>query len=297
MGAERRAAGELRALGGRRVAGTLLRYGDLARLPDGRSERFEAGALDPLPRSLPLTLQHDRGSPVGMVSLTDSPTELRAAGEVRASVHSLIQRGALGGLSIEFHPVEERTVPDFGASIREIRRARLSGLSVVDAPAYPAAGVEARQRHHRFTGEVPVGANVDCKCADGEAKKVQFGRDAFRGVEDLDVTAISRGAESVVANTATGSLRLRRGAPTAPWPSPSIRSTLRPDGAPASWRQAGVNVYARPVWDYSRHSAFEVDRRCGPSSSRARFFAYLILEAVTVPAGRFARARSGAGRG
>ena len=237
MGAERRAAGELRALGGRRVAGTLLRYGDLARLPDGRSERFEAGALDPLPGRLPVNVQHDPALMAGELRLSGDGSAIRGEGEVTAGVHDLIRRGALNGFSVEFRSASER---DEGG-VRVIERGALLGVGVVDRAHIPVA----TWRRVKAVSASP-GRCLSTRFltgAGGQAKKVQFARGAFRGVENLGVTVISRGAESVIADTATGSLRLRRRA-TALWASPSIRSTLRPDAGLASWR--------RPVWPSSR---------------------------------------------
>ena len=79
---ETRRAGEIRALTSNRIEGVAMRYGTLATIEGGRRERFLPGAFAPLPDAIDLTLQHDPGSVVGRVTLTDSPTELRAAGEV-----------------------------------------------------------------------------------------------------------------------------------------------------------------------------------------------------------------------
>ena len=142
-----------------------MRYGALGTIPGGRRERFMPGAFGSLPDAIDLTLQHDPGSVVGRVSLTDSATELRAAGEVTPAVHELVRRRALSGLSVEIDVVSEATVADFGASVREVRAAVLGGLSVVDLPAYPASGLEARRGLGGFRTEIKPRRTMDCKCA------------------------------------------------------------------------------------------------------------------------------------
>ena len=137
---ERRAGGELR-VEGRTLTGRALVYGDVA--PQFR-ERFVPGALAPVP-AVPLNLQHDRGMVIlaaGSYELTDGPQALEVRAELPAgsAVLALVKRGALKGFSIEFHPREERSE----GGLRIIERAELTGIGLVDAPAYPASGAEVR---------------------------------------------------------------------------------------------------------------------------------------------------------
>ena len=137
---EHRAGGEVR-LSGSTLAGPVLVYGDVA---PGHRERFEAGALAPVP-GVPLNLQHDPGLVIleaGAFELTDSPAalELRAElGESSAAVQ-LVKRGALRGFSIEFRALEADEVD----GVRVVRRAELLGVGLVDAPAYPRSRPELR---------------------------------------------------------------------------------------------------------------------------------------------------------
>ena len=164
---ETRQGGELRALGGRRVAGTLLRYGDVARIADGRSERFEATAFSYVPKTIPVNLQHDEKVVVGEVQLENTATAIRAEGMVSEGVHSLIRRGSLGGLSVEFRAKRERqeAAPLHGRSVRVIEAADLLGAGLVDMPAYPDSGVEARRRIGGVSGGFRTGTKLDCRCA------------------------------------------------------------------------------------------------------------------------------------
>ena len=140
--------GEVRALPGNLIAGTALRYGEVA--PNFR-ERFMPGAFGRL-LDVPLNLQHDPSVSLGVAELTDTPAGIEARARVPNAIHTLVRRGSLGGFSVEFTAQEERQ--EHG--IRVIQSARLDGLAVVDRGAYPGSKVEARAR----TGKVRPGTKV-----------------------------------------------------------------------------------------------------------------------------------------
>ena len=146
-GTERRAC-ELRASDdGGAVEGVLIPYGQTAKIADF-TERFLPGSVsfgDVLANR-----QHDRQRPLartgGGLTLTDSATELRARIELPDTqdgrdVRELVKLGILRGLSAEF-----RTLKDaWEGTERTIHQAQLTGLAVVDQPAYLGAGIEARE--------------------------------------------------------------------------------------------------------------------------------------------------------
>ena len=146
-GTERRAF-ELRASDdGGAVEGTVIPYGQLARIADF-SERFLPGSITF--GDVIANRQHIRSKPLartgGGLTLTDSATELRARIELPATqdgkdVRELVKLGILRGLSAEF-----RTLKDaWEGTERTIHQAQLTGLAIVDVPAYLGAGIEARE--------------------------------------------------------------------------------------------------------------------------------------------------------
>ena len=129
------------------VAGTVIRYGDVATLPFGTEEvapgafgNLESADLianrmhnrdQPLARTgYGLSYENDQESLRGSVALPDTSNGRDTAAEVRG--------GLLQGLSIEFRTIkDELTDRPNGLSHRKILEARLYGWGVVDKPAYP----------------------------------------------------------------------------------------------------------------------------------------------------------------
>ena len=146
---------ELRAHG-RRLTGTVMRYGDEATIPGIGRERFSAFAFDEYlrhGRGTRLNVMHEPDMIVastrrGDLTLHDGPGELRMVAELPAgdaydSVLALVGDGLTTGLSVEFVALEERRTN----GTRVVTQAALPGLGLVDAPAFPASrGRGARPR-------------------------------------------------------------------------------------------------------------------------------------------------------
>lgn len=133
----------------REIAGVVLSYGNEAVLPWGR-ERFEPGSVE-WSDSTMLTLQHDRAKPLARVGaglvLEDSENALTMRANMpRTSlgedVLTLVRDGVLRGLSLEF--VASRTRNDGRVAV--IEKARMTGLSVVDVPAYSESVIQRERR-------------------------------------------------------------------------------------------------------------------------------------------------------
>ena len=141
---------------GRTLTGRAVTYGDVARLPWGVVEIIEArafGAVDAI--DILLNVQHDRkrmiaGTGGGGLVLTDSAQALDVRAELPPTREAddtleLVRRRILRGLSIEFETLRERQ----DGQRRIIERAELSGLAVVDRPAYRSSTIEARSEIRR----------------------------------------------------------------------------------------------------------------------------------------------------
>ena len=135
---------------GRRVSGTVVAYGDEARIGSMR-ERIMPGAFSPLPSDVLMDVQHDRGAIVArsgagltivddkaalrfVADLPDTPRASQALADVRA--------GLLRGASVAMQVQRER----WEGTLRVIERARLLAISLVDIAAYPQSQIEARER-------------------------------------------------------------------------------------------------------------------------------------------------------
>ena len=274
---EHRTGLEIRA-DGRTLVGAAMRYGDLS--PSHR-ERWEPGSARVSPDLAP-TLGHRTGRVLAYgedVTIEDRREALIVRAHLpRTEVADMalagVASGRYRGWSVEFKAERERRE----AGVRVIERASVPGLALVDAPSFPASTVEARQRGgKRIRSRVPTGLAIDCKCADGDASVVEFTDLAFKGVEDLQVTAISRGAESVVASTSVPESLVLETAKDG-----ALRVALKTLDTEAGRRtaelvDAGVPVFARPLWDASRS---EWELRDGVAVVSRAFFSYLLVRPV-----------------
>ena len=136
----------------RMITGTVMVYGDRADIAGIFKESFMPGAFEH--SDTILNLQHQRTKPVsregaGMV-LDGGGNKLSMRAEIAKTrdgdeAIELVQARILQGLSVEFRAIDEEWHRD-GAE-RIIRRAKLSGLALVDRPAYPQSSVDIRQAY------------------------------------------------------------------------------------------------------------------------------------------------------
>lgn len=142
---------EFREIEGRTVHGVALSYGDVAHARLG-PERFLPGSFGAIGKlDVIANLQHERSKPLGRsqgggLELRDSEQALEITLELPATTDGndaleLVNRKVLRGFSIEFAPKRESRVD----GVRVIESAILSGIGLVDRPAYPAS---IAHRHH-----------------------------------------------------------------------------------------------------------------------------------------------------
>ena len=219
MTAERRqGATELR-VEGRRLSGTVMRYGEVS--PSHR-ERFEPGSLR-MAESVHLDLHHDveravAWHPGGGLTLDNGRAALTMTAElppIPAADHALdeIRSGAVGGLSVEFRPLKERR----DADVRVIEDAVLSGIGIVRAPSYKQSNVEARRRSGRtLRASIPAGETLACECStDSRWARIiqpamdQMWKESFEEGTRAIVGGYLENYQSPIASTARGTLRGR----------------------------------------------------------------------------------------
>lgn len=280
---------------GRKLAGRVLEYGDVS--PSYR-ERFEG--LD-VPGPVTLNLDHDplqavAHAPGGGLTLVRDARGLSMLADVPptpAGVVALhgVTSGRYRGLSVEFVARRERRE----GGLRVVEQADLYGIGLVSRPAYPASSVEARQTWYGTS--IPVNQRVDCRCAgqlgdvvdDVPVREVEFDRDAFDAMLQRvrtgtqDVSAISRGAGDVVADTRTRSLALGR----ARGGGLDVRVRPLPTDAGRAVEQlvdAGVEVHARPVIDF-RSTGTTFTARGGVARVQRADFRYVLVKPTDRAAG------------
>ena len=99
-----------------------------------------------------------------------------------------------------------------------IERVELSGLALVDRPAYPGAGAEVRAHSGRtMRARIPSGKNLGCRCSGAGCRFARFAQDildeaiaeGFReGATDAIVAAFGR-YDNPLASTTKGTVRAR----------------------------------------------------------------------------------------
>ena len=140
--------------GGASIVRGVMPYGAEARIGATFSEVIRAGAftLGDGDGDVILNLHHDRAQPLartgGGLTVTDGPAALRIEAEIpayRGDVVDMLKRRIIRGLSVEMIVDEESWTGDR----REVIKARLPGLALVDRPAYTGASAElaARAKH------------------------------------------------------------------------------------------------------------------------------------------------------
>ena len=124
-----------------------------------------------------MNIQHNRQRMIartggGGLVLTDSPERLAIRADlpnIRDADDALlmVRNGMLRGLSVEFDPTSERQDGD----LRVIDKALLSGIGVVDIPAYKQAAAEVRQEGEGLAGSFYY--NQDAVIADSGRRRKQ----------------------------------------------------------------------------------------------------------------------------
>ena len=238
---------ELRA-DGRALEGTAIRYGDIARLGSVR-ERFEPRSVTPAADGVILNVQHDRNRPLartgerGGLELLDSSDALRLRAALPNTREAddtleLVRRGVLRGLSVEFDIIRER----WDGMLRIVERALLSGIGVVDRPAYPQSAVHARRdaTGARVGGFIAYGAPIVVGVPSGErqaATKEMWMPGAFDyAIEDStrEINLVLGGYDRPLASKMAATLNLETSAAGVAFDAPLPATTYASDFIAAS---------------------------------------------------------------
>ncbi|MDE2974566.1 MAG: hypothetical protein OXU64_07595 [Gemmatimonadota bacterium] len=263
------------AEGGPHLYGVLIQEGRAARR---RREVFAPGAVEWPSDGVGILTRHHGEAEVRAIPVREADGRITLKARATEAIRDAVAAGRRY-MSVEFHAIREQRTE---GGIREVLRALVPDVALVASPEYDMTSAEVRRRGG-FRTEIKTGRRMDCKCADGDAVEVEFGTDAFVGVGGLDVQAISRGAESVIASTATGSLTLER-------TRAGIGVSLDPLDTEAGRRTrellaAGVGVYARPLWDpdrsdWSPAEGRETESRAAAAIVTRAWFKYLLVRPV-----------------
>lgn len=254
---------------GPRLHGVLIQEGRAA--SGGRAEVFTPHSVEWPDTGVGILLAHRQAPEVRAPATREPDGRIMVTAPATAGIRAAVA-GGKRYMSVEFHSLEERTTR---GGVREIQRALVIDAALVTEPEYDVTRAEIRARSGGFRTAMKTRSPMDCKCPDG-LDEVEFGDTAFDGVESYDVTAISRGAESVLASTSTGTLRLRQGRGG----NLEIDATLLDTEAgrrTSELLDAELPVYARPLWDMDRSEWVAEGSRAVVSSA---WFQYVLVRPV-----------------
>ena len=133
------------------VEGAAMPYGSKANIAGLFTETVEPGAFAGRMEDVVVNYMHQREAPIartdgGGLTLTDSAERLTARVEIpsyRADILDQVKRKILRGFSVEMF-VKDEEWPEVDR--RVIKQAQLSGLALVDSPAYSQATMSIAQR-------------------------------------------------------------------------------------------------------------------------------------------------------
>ena len=238
---------------GRTLAGVAITYGEVAQIPGVGPEMFLPSSLRLNPDGVILNRQHDRrvllarNTQDGGLLLKDSAEALRVSAKLPPTKDAddtleLVRRKILQGFSLEFSVQEETRTAD---DIREIAKATLHGIGVVDRPAYAGSEVQARRRGG-MSASIPFKKKLRCKCHAGKANSISI--DDIEIPDDTDVLAIAGDYSRSIASLRKGSLELKKTkAGLQIEITPAALET--PAGKELAAMASTVPVYSRPVFD------------------------------------------------
>ena len=252
---EFRAATEVR-LDGRTLVGSVMQYGSVS--PSHR-ERFEPRSLR-YQEGVKLNIQHDAEREIGVYPDTLELRESRRALDLvcplrdRSAELSLVRRGALGGLSVEFIARRERRE----GAIRVIEAADLVGIGLVDRPSFPTSKVEIRQLEDAWLRATISYANVmQCECQGPTCGAVEFLPGAF-GDPRAGILAVGGGGfANVLGSIGRGTLLVEDS-------DDALRIGLT-DSATETARSVVdaarvADIYVRPILDLEESVFTEINR-------------------------------------
>ena len=133
------------------VEGAAMPYGSKANIAGIFTETVEPGAFAGRMEDVVVNYMHQREAPIartdgGGLTLTDSAERLIARVEIpsyREDILDQVKRKILRGFSVEMF-VKDEEWPEVDQ--RVIKQAQLSGLALVDSPAYSQATMSIAQR-------------------------------------------------------------------------------------------------------------------------------------------------------
>ena len=243
------------------LEGTVLTWGEIAQ-GDYGPERFEPGSLEY--GDCILNVQHDRGRPIArtpdtlqLIDTTKSLTLRADLPDTRECTDTLtmVRNHILRGLSVEFRAIQER----LEAGVRVISRATLTGVGLVDSPAFEGSRVEARAIGGAgISFSVKYNSNLQCECCPtSDEVLIESGAfDEYLKDGSKELLAVHGNFSGAVASRRRGSLKMED-SDEALMVSSDIADTQA--GRDILEQSKDVEILGRPILDYEKSETEVVD--------------------------------------
>ena len=144
---------------GRTLYGTLITEGRAA--SGGRAEVFTPGSVEWPSVGVGILTAHRAAPEVRATPERQSDGRITIAARATDAIRQAVASGKRF-MSVEFHALAERTT---AGGVREVLRALVPDVALVESPEYDSTGAEIRRRGRRIRGAMPLRQPVACRCS------------------------------------------------------------------------------------------------------------------------------------
>lgn len=252
-------AAEIRAADdGQHLHGTLIQEGRAA--SGGRREVFTPGSVEWPSAGVGILTAHRTVPEVRAIPVRESDGRIT----VTAPATDAIQEAVEGGrkwMSVEFHALQERTT---AGGVREVLRALVPDVALVDSPEYDTTSAEVRRRLGGVKSGFPLRKALDRRCGPADCSTATIDPDGLVIPRETPafLSDFKRPLGPAVARVRDGAVTVSAEVRDTSWGRDLLAAGVAslivrpyPDPMESSWEKRGTDRYfsalAVAAWIYS----------------------------------------------